>query len=156
MIVGQDGILRPIGNRPWSCRPASACANVNRMRAFAPWIISAALIICAASAADISGTYKGTWTGGMANGDISMTLRSATDADVSFSAQGQDVKCHVTSVKVDGSKIEIVYDFDLGDTKLQSTATGELKGKTLEGTYKTKSMADGSAVDEGTWKATSS
>jgi hypothetical protein len=57
---------------------------------------------------------------------------------------------------VDGSKIEIVYDFDLGDVKLQSTATGELKGKVLEGSYKTKSLADGSAVDEGTWKATSS
>ena len=113
----------------------------------------------AASAADFNGTYKGTWSGGQANGDIMMKLTTSggdTKADVSFALSGQDVKCTVTSVKTDGAKIEIVYEFDLGDVKLQSTATGELKGKTIEGTYKTKSLADGSAVDEGTWKASSS
>ena len=47
----------------------------------------------------------------------------------------------------------LVYEFDLGDVKLQSTAIGDLNGKALEGTYKTKSLGDGSAVDEGTWKA---
>lgn len=119
--------------------------------------LAAACLVSTASAADFSGTFKGTWTGGQANGDITMTLRSAdgdsVKADVSFTIAGQDVKCNVTSVKVDGSKIEVVYDFDLGDVKLQSTATGQLNGKTLEGSYKTKSLADGSAVDEGTWKA---
>ena len=112
-----------------------------------------------ASAADLNGTYKGTWSGGQASGEITMTLRAAdgaTKADVSFAFGGQEVKCNVTSVKADGSKIEIVYTFDLGDVKMESTATGELKGKTIEGSYKTKSLADGSAVDEGTWKATSS
>ncbi len=110
------------------------------------------------AAADLAGTYKGTWTGGQASGEITLTFRAADGggtptADVSFAMGGQDVKCTVTSVKVDGSKVEVVYQFDLGDTKLQSTATGELKGNTLEGTYKTKAVADGSAVDEGTWKA---
>lgn len=109
-------------------------------------------------AADLNGTYKGTWSGGQANGDITLTFRAgdagATKADVSFTIAGQDVKCNVTSVKVDGSKVEVIYEFDLGDVKLQSTATGQWNGQTLEGTYKTKSLADGSAVDEGTWKAT--
>src|ERR1700749_1101956 len=89
-----------------------------------------AVVLCAA---DISGTYKGTWTGGMANGDITMTFTAGADgapkADVTFTIQGQDVKCNVTSLKVDGSKIEVTYDFDLGDTKLQSTATGTIDGK---------------------------
>jgi hypothetical protein len=120
-------------------------------------ILLATACVFSAAAADFAGTYKGTWTGGQADGEITMTFRSADDgaakADVSFTIAGQSVKCNVTSVKVDGSKIEVVYDFDLGDTKLQSTATGRLNGKTLEGTYKTKSLGDGSAVDEGTWKA---
>src|SRR5713226_1549659 len=106
----------------------STCVNVNRMRRFAALLLFAALC---ASAADLNGAYKGTWSGGQASGDITMTLRTAdgaTKADVSFAFGGQDIKCNVTSVKVDGSKIEIVYDFDLGDVKLQSTATGELKG----------------------------
>lgn len=113
--------------------------------------------VFSAAAADFAGTYKGTWTGGQADGEITMTLRSADDgaakADVSFTIAGQNVKCNVTSFNVDGAKIDIVYEFDLGDVKLQSTVTGQLSGKTLEGTYKTKSLGDGSAVDEGTWKA---
>src|SRR5437588_6362449 len=98
-------------------------------------LFAAAACVLSAAAADFAGTYKGTWTGGQADGEITMTLRSADDgapkADVSFTIAGQSVKCNVTSVKVDGPKIEIVYDFDLGDTKLQSTATGQLNGKTL-------------------------
>jgi len=128
------------------------------MRTAAILFATAVFVFSAAAAADFAGTYKGTWTGGQADGEITMTLRSGDNgsatADVSFTIAGQDVKCNVTSVKVDGSKIEVVYDFDLGDVKLQSTATGQLSGKTLEGTYKTKSLGDGSAVDEGTWKAT--
>lgn len=119
------------------------------------------VVLSIASAADLSGTYKGTWTGGQANGDITVTFRSSEGggtpkADVSFTIAGQDVKCNVTSVKVDGSKVELVYEFDLGDTKLQSTVSGQVTGKSMEGSYKTKSLADGSAVDEGTWKATAS
>jgi hypothetical protein len=121
-------------------------------------LFATAAFVFSAAAADFAGTYQGTWTGGQADGEITMTLRSGDDgaakADVSFTIAGQGVKCNVTSVKVDGSTIEVVYDFDLGDTKLQSTATGKLSGKTIEGTYKTKSLGDGSAVDEGTWKAT--
>ncbi len=118
------------------------------------------LFSLAASAADLAGTYKGSWTGGAANGDISMSFTKGDDggwkSDVSFTISGQDVKCKVKSVKVDGAKVEVVYDFSLGDATLESTATGELKGKTLEGAYKTKSVDDGSGVDEGTWKATAS
>src|SRR5260370_30603511 len=101
-------------------------------------LVGTAASIFSAGGADFAGTYKGTWAGGQANGDITMTLRTSDDgaakADVSFTIAGQDVKCNVTSVKVDGSKIEVVYDFDLGDVKLQSTATGPFTGKTLEGT----------------------
>jgi|ERR1051326_4455245 hypothetical protein len=120
-------------------------------------VVAISACVVSAAAADFAGTYKGTWAGGQAGGDLTMTLRAADDgtpqAQVSFTLGGQDIKCSVTSVKVDGSKIEVVYDFDLGDVKLQSTATGQLSGKALEGTYKTKSLADGSAVDEGTFKA---
>ncbi len=128
------------------------------MRNTAIVVLTLATALCA-TAADLNGTYKGTWSGGQASGDITIMLRTvdgAPKAEVSFNVGGQDIKCNVASLKVDGSKIEITYEFDLGDIKLQSTAIGQLTGKTLEGTYKTKSLADGSAVDEGTWKATTS
>jgi hypothetical protein len=47
-----------------------------------------------------------------------------------------------------------VYEFDLQGTVLESTITGELNAGALAGDYHTKVVADGSAVDEGTWKAT--
>jgi hypothetical protein len=73
---------------------------------------------------------------------------------VSFTVSDQDVKTKITSLKVDGAKLEIVYEFDLQGTVLQSTINGELDGQTLKGKYQTKVVADGSAADEGEWKAT--
>jgi hypothetical protein len=71
-----------------------------------------------------------------------------------FTFSGADIKTKVTSVTVDGSKVKVVYEFDLDGNGLESTITGELKGTTLAGEYHTKAAADGSAVDEGTWKGT--
>ena len=48
--------------------------------------------------------------------------------------------------------LPVVYDFDLQGNALESAVTGQLTGKTMEGTYKTTTVADGSPVDEGTWK----
>ena|ERR1700730_18439371 len=107
-------------------------------------------------AADIGGTYKGSWSGA-ANGDFRLKLEPAGNGDwnaeVVFTIGTDEVKTKVKSVKVDGSKIDIVYTFDLQGTALQSGVTGQLTGKTLEGTYKTTAVADGAPVDEGSWKA---
>jgi len=110
-------------------------------------------------AAGLAGTYKGGYSGSSgATGDIKVTLTQADGgewkAEVSFTLGSQDVKTKMTSVKVDGSKVKIVYEFDLDGTGLESTITGELNGTTLAGDYHTKATADGSAVDEGTWKGT--
>ena len=122
------------------------------------------LILCFALAfvlfaASVAGSYKGTYSGSAgASGDISVTLKQADDgawkSEVTFSFGGQDIKTKVTSVTVDGSKVKIVYEFDLDGNGLESTITGELKETTLAGTYHTKATADGSAVDEGTWTGT--
>jgi hypothetical protein len=101
-----------------------------------------------------AGTFKGTWSGGSANGDFRLTLRPDAQgklgAEVGFSLNGEDVACKIISVKVDGANLTMVYEFDLQGNKLQSQTQGTLKGKALEGTYKT--MAGDTAVDEGTWK----
>ncbi len=108
-------------------------------------------------AAGFAGTYKGSYSGG-ANGDISVTLKQADDgawkSEVTFTYDGQDIKTKVTAVSVEGAKVKVVYEFSLDGNGLESTITGELKGTTLAGEYHTKSTADGSPVDEGTWKGT--
>ena len=73
---------------------------------------------------------------------------------MSFTYSGTEVQTNVTFCKIDGVKIEAQYDFDIGGNRLQSTINGELKEKTLQGKYQTKALPDGSAVDEGDWKAT--
>jgi len=107
--------------------------------------------------AGLGGTYKGTWSGSGGGGDFTITL-TKSDAgdwkgDVTFGFGGETVKTKVTSVKVDGDKLTVVYTFDLQGTALESTVSGELKDGAISGGYHTKALADNSAVDEGTWKA---
>jgi hypothetical protein len=116
------------------------------MRA-AAWILAATI----AFAQSIAGSYKGTWTGSAAGGDFHLTVTGGK-ADIGFTIEGQEVPCKIVSQKIDGASIEIVYEFDLQGTKLQSAIKGTLKGKSLEGTYKTS--AGDAPVDEGTWKTT--
>ncbi len=109
---------------------------------------------------DLAGTYNGEWSGASASGTLHIELEKNPEGEwkcvVSFTLGGEEVKTKMKSVKVDGSKMEARYEFDLGGTLLQSTLTGELTGKTLEGKYRTVTVSDGSPVDEGTWKASSS
>ena len=118
------------------------------------------ILLCCAMmllSAGLAGTYKGTYSGSSgASGDISVTLTQTGGdwkSEVTFGLGGDTVQTKVTSVKVDGSKVTVVYTFDLQGTVLESTVTGELKDGALAGEYHTKSVADGSPVDDGTWKA---
>jgi len=110
-------------------------------------------------AAGLAGTYKGSYSGSAgASGDIVVTIQQANNGDwkseVTFTLNGAEVKTKLTSLHVDGAKVKIVYEFDLDGNGLESTLTGELKDGVLAGEYHTRTTADGSAVDEGTWKGT--
>jgi hypothetical protein len=118
-----------------------------------------ALILAASAFGEdaIQGDFTGDWSGASGAGG-SFRLSVARDdgkpkCTVTFSYSGEDIKTNVTLCKTDGPKIEAQYDFDLGGNRLQSTIHGERKGSVLEGKYQTKALADGSAVDEGDWKA---
>jgi hypothetical protein len=127
------------------------------MRVIVLLLASAAVFTFCLAAADLTGAYKGTWSGNTGGGDFTLTLDSNAGAkpngQVSFTLDGQPVKCKVTSLKIDGSKIEITYTFEFDGLDLQSVMTGSIDGGKLEGTYKTKQLSDGSPVDEGTCKA---
>jgi|SRR5580698_5723430 hypothetical protein len=104
----------------------------------------------------VAGSYKGQWSGATASGDIHVTFRDGGEGkltpEVGFTLSGQDVKCKILSFKMDGAKFTMVYEFDAQGTMLQSATEATVKGKTIEGTYKT--TAGDQAVDSGTWKAT--
>src|SRR5258708_19788758 len=101
-------------------------------------LFSLCLLMAAVGLADpaiVVGKYTGTYAGA-ASGDIHMTLSqdesNAWKAEVSFTVSDQDVKTKITSLKVNGAKLEIVYKFDLQGTALQSTINGDLHGQTLQ------------------------
>ena len=120
-----------------------------------------ALLMAAASAAapDLAGRYTGEWKSGSAGGGGSFTLSlspgdgGAWKCEVTFAYAGQDVKTTVRSVKVDQSKLEASYDFDLMGTTLRSHITGDWDGKAFDGKYETTAVEGGAAVDNGTWNA---
>src|SRR5215472_2013826 len=104
-----------------------------------------------------AGKYVGTWTGAGGQGDFRIALAPGAaqgewTAEVSFTLNGQEVKCKTAYIKIDGAKLEVAYDFNLGDFKARSTVVGQINGNDLSGDYSTKGE-DGSSVDAGTWKA---
>lgn len=109
-----------------------------------------------AFARDLKGTYKGTWgSDNQGGGDLTMSFSGDSDsikAEVSFTNEGDTIQCDVKSVKLDGSKLLLVMNYGPEGNRYEATLTGTLDGKTLSGTYKTKSLADDSSGDTGTWK----
>ena len=114
--------------------------------------------VCARAEDSIRGDYEGDWSGASGAGGsfkLSIAAENGTPkCTVTFSYAGEELQTHVTLCKIDGPNIEAQYDFDLGGNRLQSTIHGQLKDNALSGKYETKALADGSAVDQGDWKAT--
>jgi hypothetical protein len=112
------------------------------------------LVFSAVVLASPAGNYVGKWVGGSAEGVIKIALtqeKGEWKADVSFTYGDADIKCKTVSVKVEGSKLDLVYTFEIAGMQAQSTVTGDIKDEEMSGTYHTQG-ADGSDVDQGTWK----
>jgi len=123
---------------------------------FALALIASVLL---AQATVAPGKYTGTWSGGAANGDFFLTLAQDAGewkAEVNFTLAGTEVPTKITHLKLDGNKLEVTYQFDLGGNNLESAIQGLLKDGAWDGTYKTRVPATDTPVDEGTWKASKS
>ena len=121
-------------------------------------IVVVLLLLCLAcfGQPNLAGTYKGKWAGATASGDFTVRLERAGGewkATVQFTLGGMDVPTTINLLRVEGPTFEMKYDFDLGGNKLQSHLTGEIKDGQFSAKYKTKALADDSAVDEGTCEA---
>jgi hypothetical protein len=111
--------------------------------------------VLALATASPAGKYTGTWVGQQSDGGISIALAQSAQgewtADVSFTLGGQEVKCKTVRIKVDGDKLDLAYEFNLGGLQATSTVAGKFDGDRLEGKYSTRS-AEGADVDQGTFK----
>jgi len=128
------------------------------MRRFAFTLLFVLALALAALAEDaIRGNFVGDWSGSSgAGGKFRLSVADEggkTKCTVSFDYAGEEVKTNVTLCKIDGSKIEAQYDYDISGNRLQSTIRGERKGNSMEGKYHAVVLENGAAVDDGDWKA---
>jgi hypothetical protein len=128
---------------------------MSRLLRAAALLVAAAVMLLAVA----PGKYAGKWEGASgSSGDFKLTLTPAAEgkwtAQVTFAFGGQDVSCKVKSVNVDGEQVAVVYNFELQGFELESSIEGKASGNRLAGTFKTRALADGSTIDEGTWQTT--
>lgn len=123
-------------------------------------ILLGCFMIASAADTDLAGRYAGEWksSGSSGNGTFRIVLEpgpaGAWKCEVTFTFAGAEVKTIMREVKVEQSKLEAAYDFDLMGTALRSRINGEFKGNVFEGRYVTTPAEGGDAVDDGVWSAT--
>ena len=110
----------------------------------------------ATPAAAPSGEYKGTWKGrDDSSGDLKIKFTTGADAKLTaeavFTFEGTAVPTRTKTLKVEGSRVELAFAWDVQGVSATSKLTGEIKGDRLEGTYES-STAEGAAT--GSWSVT--
>ena len=108
------------------------------------------------AAAAPSGEYKGTWKGrDDSSGDLKIKFATGADAKLTaeavFTFEGTAVPTRTKTLKVEGSRVELAFAWDVQGVSATSKLTGEIKGDRLEGTYES-STAEGAAT--GSWTVT--
>jgi hypothetical protein len=100
------------------------------------------------------GEWKGTGESAAAAGQLRITLKqdgTTWAAEALFTFESADVPTQMKTVEIDGTKVVLVFDWQIQGTPGQSTLNGELKDGSLQGTFETKSPEGPS---KGTWKVT--
>ena len=102
----------------------------------------------------LAGEYAGNWKGKEeSTGALRIKLKqdeaAAWAAEAWFTFEGAEVATTMKSIRVEGTKIEMVFGWLIQGTAAQSTLTGEVTGDVLEGKYESTSQ-EGAA--SGTWK----
>lgn len=111
----------------------------------------------AAAKSSVVGQYKGEWRSSPeAGGELRIKLKqegTTWAAEALFTFERADVPTKMKSVEIEGTKVVLVFDWEIQGTPGQSRISGELNGDTLHGTFETKSPEGPS---KGTWKVTRS
>jgi len=73
--------------------------------------------------------------------------------EAGFTVEGTDIKTATQALKVQDSKIDVSYDFEVQGATLRSHMTGDFADGIFKGRYETI-IVGGDAVDAGTWNVT--
>jgi len=121
------------------------------------WLILFPLLLLGADP-DFAGRYTGEWTstGAGGGGAFHITLVPESNGgwkcDVSFTFTGEEVKASSCTVKIEGTKLEMGYDFELQGNPLHTKLVGQWSGTTFDGNYETAAGEGAESVDNGSWQ----
>lgn len=101
-----------------------------------------------------AGDYTGTWkatneSGGALRLKLKNEAASGWAGEASFTFDGTNIPAKVTSIKVDGSKLELVFEWEIQGTPGKSRLFGEWQEGRLKGKY---DSTPAEAAGEGTWE----
>lgn len=102
----------------------------------------------------IETVYSGKWSSSNSGNSGDIRIRLKPEPEVVFTFSGREVKTKIAKASVADASFELDYDFALDGYELRSNLKGTIKGDKADGTYGTKSIADGSPVDVGTFEVT--
>jgi hypothetical protein len=108
------------------------------------------------AARGLVGQYKGSWkSADDTTGDLRFGFSQNGEghwvAEATFTFEGTTVPTRMKTVRVEGTKIELLFEWDADGNVAHSKVTGELKGDKLEGNYVT---GGGAGETRGTWTVT--
>jgi hypothetical protein len=108
----------------------------------------------AAATATLQGKYAGEWKGQEeSTGALKLSFKQdaagAWTAEAAFTFDGAEIPAKTKSVKIEGAKVELVFEWNVQGTSGRSSLKGELKGDTIEGKYDSN-VAE--AASSGSWK----
>jgi hypothetical protein len=108
---------------------------------------------------DVAGRYTGEWKSKSSGngGALHITLGAAPDGswkcEADFTLDGAEIKTATHEIRLQDSKLDVSYDFEVQGANLRSRMTGEWDGSVFKGRYET-SIIDGDTVDAGIWSVT--
>lgn len=112
------------------------------------------LVACVALVSGAEAVYSGKWSSSSSGNGGDIQIRLKPEPEVVFTLSGREVKTKIVRASVADVKFELDYDFALEGYELRSSLKATMKGDKAEGSYQTKSIADGSLVDAGTFEVT--
>lgn len=106
----------------------------------------------ATPAVSLAGEYTGKWQShGDSSGSLRLKLKQDGEtwtAEASFTVEDESVKPKVKAVKVDGGKVELVFNWEFRGSTQETVLTGEASADTLRGQYESKASGESNT---GTW-----
>jgi hypothetical protein len=101
-----------------------------------------------------AGNFAGTWRNDVDSGKVKLSLKREGDvwtASMVFTYQETEIPAKVTSLKVHGSKVEVVAAWTIQESVGQSRMVGEQSGDKIEGTFESETTE---GTSSGTWSVT--